>query len=201
MIIFSTSNAGKFTRFSQELAPYGLTAEQRPLEIDEPQEISVPEVARYKAQKAFEMCRCPVVVEDSGLCIPELNNFPEALTKPILTRLGIDGLLTILSNLKNRDCFFISSLGYADKDGNTGVIISEHERGELLLEPRGELHKEAWSALSYIFRPTGFRTSMADMTRDELNELYDQWRPENVFNKFAKLASENRARFNLPEAA
>lgn len=199
MITFATSNSGKFTRFSQELAPYGLTARQQPLQIDEPQEISIPDVARYKATRAFEIVGGPVVVEDSGLCIPALNHFPEALTKPVLERVGIDGFLTMLDAIPDRRCYFISALAYADKDGNIDSIVSRHESGTLLRARKGDLHAEAWSALSYIFVPDGFETSMAAMDRPTLDRLYEGWRPHNIFAKFAQLARQQRERFGLSE--
>lgn len=201
MITFVTGNSGKFTRFSQELARHGLSARQESLAITEPQEISIPEVAKYKAAEAYRQLQRPLVVEDSGLCIPALNNFPEALTKPVMERVGIEGLLQMVATLPSRDCFFISSLAYADANGVIDVIVSDHERGTLLTAPRGTLHAEAWSALSYLFQPTGFNTSMADMTREQLDALFDAWRPDNIFNKFATLASQQPARFGLVAAA
>ncbi len=201
MITFATSNSGKYTRFCQELAPYGLAARQQPLQIDEPQEISISEVARHKAAKAFELVRGPVVVEDSGLCIPALNNFPEALTKPVLERVGIEGFLKMLEGIEDRSCYFISALAYADCDGTIGSIVSTHERGTLLRSKQGDLHAEAWSALSYIFMPDGFESSMAAMDRLILDRLYETWRPHNIFAKFAQLASTQPEQFGLSNAA
>lgn len=201
MITFVTSNAGKFKRFTEELAPFGLTAAQQTLNIAEPQESSIPDVARHKAQVAYQMLGRPVVVEDSGLCIPALNNFPEALTKPVLTRVGLDGLLTMLAAIEDRRCFFISALGYADAEGNVDVIVSRHETGTLMRAPSGQNFAQSWSALSHIFVPDGFDKTMAAMTPDEHAQLYDQWRPHNIFCAFAQLASAERQRFGLLNAA
>ncbi|MGE3770506.1 MAG: non-canonical purine NTP pyrophosphatase [Bdellovibrionales bacterium] len=201
MLIFCTSNSGKFTRFCEELAPYGITAEQRPLELTEPQESDIPDVARMKAQQAYKLTGQPCIVEDSGLCIPELNNFPEALTKPVLTRLGLDGFLKLVSGLEDRSCYFISCLAYADIEGNVDVIIDRSMTGELLHQPKGENFTRSWSVLSHVFRPTNFNTSMSDMTDAQLEALFAEWRPQNIFHRFGQHVSANRVRFGLQEAA
>ncbi|HEX2858817.1 MAG TPA: non-canonical purine NTP pyrophosphatase [Alphaproteobacteria bacterium] len=200
MLLFATSNPGKFKRFCDELAPYGLAASQNPLNLMEPQETEIPDVAAHKARQAFVLTGKPVVVEDSGLCIPALNNFPEALTKPVLQRLGLPGFLKILEGLEDRRCFFISCVGYAMADGTVGTIASTHETGELLAAPVGAQRDFAWSALSYVFKPTNFPTSMADFTPAQTEALFAEWRPHNVFNRFARFASQNREAFGLPGA-
>lgn len=202
MITFVTSNTGKFLDFQYEMTQLGLTAVQQSLSIDEPQETSIREIALHKARQAYATLQKPLVVEDSGLCIPALNNFPEALTKPIFSQVGIDGFTQLLSALNDRRCFFTCALAYADIDGNIDVMVSNDQTGTLTRQPQGEITTaRARSDLWRLYQPTGWDKTMAEMIDDELTNLFDSWRPQHTFARFAQLAAADPGRFGLPKAA
>ena len=202
MIAFATSNRGKFLDFQLEMNHAGLhDIEQVTLPLTERQEIGIEEIARDKARQAYKILGRPVIVEDSGLCIPALNNFPEALTKPVTARLGLDGFLKILASLDDRRCFFTCALAFVDAHGNTGVIVTDHETGTIQRAPQGELSERARSMIWQIYTPTGHDKTLAAMSPTELQSLFASWRPQNAFAQFARLAAADPARFGLAKAA
>lgn len=200
-IAFVTGNNGKFQDFQTEIGLYGLAGERVTLDLIEPQEASLEQIALAKARQAHAALQRPLIVEDSGLCIPALNDFPEALTKPVIGRLGLDGFLKVLEAVEDRRCYFRCALAYVDAHGAFGTILSEHEDGEILRAPQGELSGRARSLLWQIFRPTGFETAMAAMDGLTLARLFAMWREQNTFKQFAQLASGEPARFGVRSAA
>ena len=82
-INFITSNQGKVKSLENSLKSNNidvLVCAQN-LDIMEPQFDTVQEVSKYKALKAFEILKEPVLVEDGGFSVFELNGFPGVYTK------------------------------------------------------------------------------------------------------------------------
>jgi inosine/xanthosine triphosphate pyrophosphatase family protein len=79
-IAFVTSNPGKFATACEHLSPIGVQLEQVRLDLDEIQSNSVMTVALHKAQQAFRVLRRPLIIEDSGFYIDQLNGFPALLS-------------------------------------------------------------------------------------------------------------------------
>ncbi len=76
LITFVTSNTRKFATAVEHLSPAGIELEQVALDLDEIQADSVVPVALHKAQQAFRALHRPVIIEDSGFYIDELDGFP-----------------------------------------------------------------------------------------------------------------------------
>ena len=195
MITFATSNAGKFARFQRILANHDLSCRQGEHDLFEPQEPHLETIARLKATQAYGICGGIVVVEDSGLCIPALNGWPGAFTKPTVKLVGLDGFLTLTAGLQDRRCHFERVLAFTDINGHIDTITSTHEAGTLTHKPVGD--GPIWSPLSYIFQPTGHRTTMADMTVDETATLDAEWQKDDIYDRYARLMKRDSARFGL----
>ncbi|MCL5016499.1 MAG: hypothetical protein M1312_02740, partial [Patescibacteria group bacterium] len=109
-IKFITSNSSKVNLANERLAKYGVTTEQVILPLREIQSLDVVEVAVDKAKQVREKIKEPFIVEDSSLEIHEANNFPGALSKPIIDSLGEDWLLKIVVNSKDRGTTIVGQL-------------------------------------------------------------------------------------------
>ena len=148
-INFITSNQGKVKSLENSLKSNNidvLVCAQN-LDIMEPQFDTVQEVSKYKALKAFEILKEPVLVEDGGFSVFELNGFPGVYTKYILKTLGADGILKLMQGVNNRAAKFVSVATFVNEDGT--LFQFEREGGEF------EISKEkvdiqspfAWSEL------------------------------------------------------
>lgn len=94
----------------------------------EPQFDSVQNVSRFKALKAFDVVKEPVLIEDGGFPVKALNGFPDVYTKYILKTLGADGILKLTDGVKERTAKFISVTTFVNSSGK--VFQFEREGGE-----------------------------------------------------------------------
>lgn len=183
-LVVVSGNAGKRRTFERVC---GQDVEAVDLSIVELQSESFAEIARHKAEEAWERLRRPVVVEDGGISVPALNGWPGTYTKPFLSAVGLDGLLKLLPQLPCQ-AEFTSAVAYADADG-LRVWEGCSRRGELVAPGGGDL-PEAWSALWQVFVPEGETRRLAELSAEEraaivvpdapIEEFGRWWRSQQV---------------------
>ena len=105
-IAFVTSNSQKLATAREHLEPFGVDLEQVRLDLDEIQSASVRAVALHKAQQAFRLLRRPLIVEDSGFYIDELNGFPGPLVKFVVQSLRAEGIARLADLTATRRAHF-----------------------------------------------------------------------------------------------
>ena len=134
-IYFATHNPGKVREFKEILSGTAeveqINDDYPELRSDDPEEIAVEAVG-----KLAEKYGKPIVVEDSGLFIKALNDFPGTCSAYVHQRIGLAGLLKLMDGVTERSCEYRSAVGYCEPDGSAvsflGVepgTISEAERG------------------------------------------------------------------------
>lgn len=129
-----TSNANKAT----EVAAFfkgALEVTHVSLEIPEHRSENVGEIAKGKAQYAFERLRTPLIVDDTGFSIDSLNGFPGPYAAYVLHSLGNAGILKLMDGVKNRHAHFTTAIAFADENGVrvfTGTIY-----GNITTSPQG----------------------------------------------------------------
>lgn len=173
-INFITSNKGKVKSLENSLKLNNIDALvcAQNLDIMEPQFDTVHEVSKYKALKAFEILKEPVLVEDGGFSVFELNGFPGVYTKYVLKTLGADGILKLMNGIENRTAKFISVATFINKDGD--IFQFEREGGEF------EISKEkvdiqspfAWSELWKIIYLKEYNKNLCELSEQEVAEYY-----------------------------
>lgn len=131
---FVSSNEHKFKEIKKLLSEFSSTPlrlEHKKLKLVEIQSSSLSEVAKAKANHAFDLIRNEVLVEDDGLFIESLNNFPGVYSSYVYDTIGNIGILDLLRNKKNRKATFKSLIAYYDGknlktfDGQVDGFISE----------------------------------------------------------------------------
>lgn len=135
--IFVTSNENKL-REAREIL--GIELESAPLDLPEPQAVSVTDVATRKARAARAALNDPphpVFVEDSGLVFEAWNGLPGALTKWFLLSVGNEGLLNMLAAYEDRSARAVCALAAAFPDGSAQVFVGEVS-GRIASSPRGD---------------------------------------------------------------
>lgn len=184
IIRFVTGNAGKVATMAEHLKDFDIEIRQTPLTLIEPQASTVEEVALSKARQAFGQLKAPVVVEDSAFCIDELNGFPGPYIKYALETIGIEGLLRLASNLRSRQCRFVSALVYIDAGGKSTVFTEKGASGRLSMVPAPENSVEAWSELWRIFSPYGAKNPLSALTSEEQKVIWEAWAKQSKFAEF-----------------
>lgn len=156
-IYFATSSRGKF---AEAKAIIGNSLQMKPMELDEVQDLDVDKVVLHKIRQARKSFGGPLVVDDTGLYIEALNNFPGALIKPMLLTIGKSGICRLLDNYGSRRAQMRTAVAYSD--GKTLKIFSSSVDGVIVDKPRGRYMRKGFG-FEFIFMPGGSRKVFAEM--------------------------------------
>lgn len=169
-ITLVSTNTGKLK--SLERALKGLDYEVKALSLDiiEPQFDDIEQIAFFKAQQAFEILKCPLIVNDGGLIIPELNGFPGPYTKYIINTLTCDNILALMKGCKNRNCYLTQSLIYVDQKG-VFHKFNDKVLGTIAEEVSSISNYRAWGSLWNIFIPKSSKKPLSEIPEDEYHSI------------------------------
>jgi len=106
------------------------------LEIPEHRSDDVGEIARGKAQYAYNQLQTPLIVDDTGFSIDALNGFPGPYAAYVLHTIGNTGIQKLMDGVKNRQAHFTTAIAYADESGICVFTGSIH--GNITASTRGE---------------------------------------------------------------
>ena len=130
-----TSNLGKVKEFKiilrDSVKINHIEKEYRELRSDSPEEI-----AKESAKRLAEELKKPIVVEDSGLFIETLKDFPGTCSSYIHKRIGLKGILKLMENVEDRSCFYRSAVSYCEPKKDPISFFGE-ERGTVAKEEKG----------------------------------------------------------------
>jgi len=76
------------------------------------------------------------VVEDSGLFIKALNEFPGTCSSYIHKRIGLKGILKLMENIEDRACSYKSAVAYCEPKKEPISFLGE-EKGTVAEEIKG----------------------------------------------------------------
>ena len=130
-----TSNLGKVKEFKailgSDIKITHIQKEYKELRSDSPEEI-----AMESSKRLAEEMQIPVVVEDSGLFIMALNDFPGTCSSYIHKRIGLRGILKLMENIEDRTCYYRSAVAYCEP-GKKPISFLGEEKGTIALEIKG----------------------------------------------------------------
>lgn len=156
--VFVTGNADKVREFEEILK---IKLNNKSIDLVEIQSTNVSDVTKHKVKEAFDKIGKPVIVEDTGLFIYDINDFPGALIKFYLRDLGCDGICRFHAGSYARA---ETVIGYYN--GNQMRLFKGSVKGTLAIEPKGT-NGFGWDN---IFIPNGQSKTYAEMTADEKNK-------------------------------
>ena len=176
-LLYATTNSGKVLSLRKHLQPHGFDIEWASIAIPEPRFDSVQRTAQFKAMYAFQELKRPVVTNDSGFFIRDLNGFPGTFVNFALNTININGLLR-LADGTDRVCEFRHALAY--DDGLDGVeVFCDVVPGSIAPEPRGAFNASYhWSPLATIFIPAGQEKTLGQMSLIEYFHWSEQMAPK-----------------------
>lgn len=111
-LFFVSSNVHKYQEAKQILNSFGVRVNFFKSILEEIQSDSFEEIALRKAQNAFSKCRKPLIIEDDGLLISSLDDFPGPYSSYVFKTIGNNGILNLLK--ENRKAKFVSIITYCD---------------------------------------------------------------------------------------
>ena len=170
-IVFATNNENKLREAREILAPLGIKViSQRESGSDcEPEEngITFAENAMIKASAVYDIVKCPVIADDSGLCVESLDGRPGVYSARYAPK-GQE-CAKLLAEMKDipdnsRGAYFQCTIAYIDAEKY--FTVSGKCVGEIGHEERGT------NGFGYdpVFLYNNGKT-LAEMTADEKNKI------------------------------
>lgn len=164
-IFYVTNNFKKINSCQEVFKDTDINIEQVKLDIREVQGEPLY-VAVEKAKDAYKNLGRPLIVNDSSLIIPSLNNFPGAYTKDIEKTLGDKGILKLLDGITERDAYYLDILVYIDSYGYQ--VFTSKTMGKISLESfDGNFYP-----YDKIFIKEGDNYPVAYYGKEEIDKLY-----------------------------
>lgn len=142
-IVVATNNKNKVEELRRMLEPMGFTVyslkdKKISIEVEETGE-TFAENALLKARAIHELVGCPVIADDSGLCVDALDGAPGVYS----SRWSGEGdkannakLLADMEGVADRAAQFVCVIAYLDENGATHTFTGVC-RGEIGFEERG----------------------------------------------------------------
>ena len=147
-IYFITSNRHKLSEARTKLEPEGITVDQLKINYPEIQADTNEEIMEFgiewiNANYIAEIDR-PFIIEDSGLFVHALSNFPGVYSKFIYFTIGPQGILELLSDrtkISDRGAHFEACIAYFSPElrsaGEPPLIFKCECQGTITPEIRG----------------------------------------------------------------
>ena len=175
VIYFVTSNKGKIETLKKYFQDTDIIIKNVSTNYEEPYVNNIEYIAKEKVLEGYKQLNKPCISLDAGFYIPSYPNkpnFPGAFPKrDLLDKIGINGLLEKMKDVKDRKCFFKECLAYYDgKDITYFYGVSE---GTLSFEVKGMDSFKKWSDLWYVFVPKNESKTLAEMSEYERNTRKD----------------------------
>jgi XTP/dITP diphosphohydrolase len=155
-LYFLSTNTNKYAEISPILHKHNITVKYLNMRLREIQSESLCEIAAEKSKDAFQVICKPVIVEDDGLLIHRLNDFPGSYSSFVFKTIGNMGILKLLSNSKDRSASFVSVFVY--NDGNNLQCFVGKTDGKIASKVAGP----GWG-YDPIFIPNGCELSFGQL--------------------------------------
>ncbi|MDD1670251.1 MAG: RdgB/HAM1 family non-canonical purine NTP pyrophosphatase [Methanomicrobiales archaeon] len=112
-----------------------LEVEHVNLECPEFRHSDIGEIAKGKAQFAYDQLDRPLIVDDTAFFVKALRGFPGPYAAYVLDTIGYQGILRLLEGVEERGASFETAIAYADRDGI--CIFRGLIEGVITRSPRG----------------------------------------------------------------
>lgn len=174
-IYFATTNKGKL-REAREILE--IKIEGLDVEVDEIQTLDPEECALKKAEKIYEKCQIPVLIEDTALFFEAWKGLPGVFIDYFLKTVGNKGLLKMLENETNRNATAQTTLVFYQSPKKY-QIFKGMLKGTIAKKVRGE-NGFGWDA---IFIPEGYNKTFAELETTDKNGISMRKRALEEFKK------------------
>jgi len=168
MIQFVTSNEGKFREVSAALEKKGYELSWSRMTYPEVQTASLDEVVDEGIKWLLKELgtKQPFMIDDSGLFVPGLNDFPGVYSSYVFKTVGNAGILKLLKGRKDRSARFEARIGFYSESSGP-IIFRGACHGRIAQKPRGS------GGFGYdpIFIPRGEKRTFAEMGIQEKNPI------------------------------
>jgi XTP/dITP diphosphohydrolase len=171
-----TSNQGKLREFRSVLEPYGVEVEHSDAECDEIQADTLREVVLSCLQQLEAKGLHDFVIDDSGLFVHGLRDFPGVYSAYALKTIGLDGLLRLLDGVKDRSAHFECCVGASI--GGEEFVVTGRCDGSIAMRPSGS----GGFGFDPLFVPSGYSQTFAEISIGEKNRISHRGKAVQAFS-------------------
>ena len=162
---FASNNHNKYVEIQSVLQKYSIDVYFSRTILTEIQSNFLIEIAIEKSKSAFEKISMPIIVEDDGLFIDELNGFPGQYSSYSFETIGNDGIIKLLINSKTRIAYFKSVIVFYD--GNILQSFVGERKGKIAHRPMGK----GWG-YDPMFIPDGIDLTFGQLHQENRKEEF-----------------------------
>jgi XTP/dITP diphosphohydrolase len=162
---FASNNYNKYVEIQSVLQKYSIDVYFSRTILTEIQSNFLIEIAIEKSRSAFEKISMPIIVEDDGLFIDELNGFPGQYSSYSFETIGNDGIIKLLINSKTRIAYFKSVIVFYD--GNILQSFVGETKGKIAHRPTGK----GWG-YDPMFIPDGISLTFGQLHQENRKEEF-----------------------------
>lgn len=167
VVFLATGNIHKFLEARQILSEDKIaTAMLRKVYTVEIQDDDIENIAKTRVNDAFKKCRVPIVVEDAGLFIEALDNFPGPYSSYTFRTIGNNGILKLMEDVQNRKAYFRSIVAFQSSRVEPPICFEGVAEGMITREERGT----QGFGFDPIFEPLHSIKTFSQMTTEEKNQ-------------------------------
>lgn len=170
VLYFATSNKGKLVEAQKALEPMKIEVKQLDIAYPEIQASTLEDVARFGMNWLVDKVEHEdideLIIEDAGLFIHALNNFPGVFSAYVFRTVGLNGILGLMGGKEDRSAHFESCIAYWE-EGSQLMFFKGRADGTVVSEPKGE-HGFGYDP---IFIPDGENRTFAEMQTEDKNRL------------------------------
>lgn len=160
-----TSNEGKFREYKRKLSPFYEEVKMLNIEYPEIQTNNLEKVVEYAISDLRE--HSPLIIDDSGLFIEALQDFPGVYSSFVMDTLGCEGILRLMKEKENRQARFECVIGYLENQDQQPNFFKGISKGSIIPEIKGD------KGFGYdpIFKPIGKSKTFAEIDTEKKNEI------------------------------
>ncbi|MCJ7429030.1 MAG: RdgB/HAM1 family non-canonical purine NTP pyrophosphatase [Candidatus Nanohaloarchaeota archaeon QJJ-5] len=159
-VTIATGNDHKVKELRKALEETEMTITQKPPSIHEIDAHDVETVAVQKVKDATSAINAdgPVLVDDTGLYVEALDEFPGSHASYFIERCGTDGLLTLMEGKQDRHAWFKTTMALYYPREDRVKTFSGRCDGTITVEKRGD----AGFGYDPVFCPEGHDKTFAE---------------------------------------
>ena len=135
-LFFVSSNIHKFQEIQKILNEHNIQVSFHQEELPELQSSSLEKIALFSAKHAFSQLQQPLFVEDTGLFIQSLNEFPGPYSSYVFKTIGNRGILGLLKDKSNRNAVFRTVIILISSEAEPISFLGETQ-GTIALNEQG----------------------------------------------------------------
>jgi len=160
------------------MAEHGYELEHIKLSYPEIQADTIEETIKPGLQWLMERYRRPLMIDDSGLFIDALKDFPGVYSSYVFKTVGCEGILKLMKGIEDRSARFECCIGFMLPCGRPTVVkgVSKGSIAQKMVGAGG-------FGYDPVFVPEGYSKTFAQLDISEKNKISHRGRAIEAFLK------------------